>query len=210
MSRQPIKLYRHPLSGHSHRVELMLSLLGLASERIDVDLMAGAHKRPEFLALNRFGQVPVIDDAGLVLADSNAILVYLARQYGAAHWLPETPAEAARVQRWLSVASGPIASGPATARLITVFGAKHDADATIARSHALLETVDAELGDRAFLVGEQATIADVAAYTYIAHAPEGNVSLAPYPSLRAWLERIEKLPGFVPMRRTAVGLQKVA
>ena len=78
MSQQParsIKLYRHPLSGHSHRVQLLLSLLGLPTELIDVDLMKGAHKQPDFLKLNGFGQVPVIDDGGTVIADSNAILV---------------------------------------------------------------------------------------------------------------------------------------
>jgi glutathione S-transferase len=210
MSRQPIKLYRHPLSGHSHRVELMLSLLGLASERIEIDLMQGEHRRSGFLALNPFGQVPVIDDDGFVLGDSNAILVYLAKRYGAAHWLPETPAEAAIVQRWLGVAAGPIASGPATARLITVFGARYDAGAVIERSHALLRILDAELASHAFLVGEAPTIADVAGYTYIAHAPEGNVSLEPYPNVRAWLERIERLPRFVPMQRSAAGLQQAA
>jgi len=210
MARQPIKLYRHRLSGHAHRVELMLSLLGLPSERIEVDLMQGEHKRAEFLALNPFGQVPVIDDAGFVLADSNAILIYLAKRYDAGRWLPETPTEAAAVQRWLGIAAGPIASGPATARLITVFGAPYDADAVIERSHALLRIVDAELADRPFLVGSEPTIADVAAYTYIAHAPEGNVSLASYPNVRAWLERIEGLPSFVPMQRTTAGLEQAA
>ena len=205
-----IRLHRHPLSGHAHRVELMLSLLGLATRKIDVDLLQGEQKRPEFLALNPFGQVPVIEDDGLVLADSNAILVYLARRYGAEHWLPSAPEEAAAVQRWLSIAAGPIAAGPATARLITVFGAPYDAEATLAKSHALLRIVEAELSGRRFLVGTEPSIADVAGYTYIAHAPEGNVSLEPYPNVRAWLARIEALPGFVPMQRTAVGLASAA
>ncbi len=142
------------------------------------------------------------------MADSNAILVYLAKQYGAEDWLPSDPAEAAAVQRWLSLAAGPIAAGPARARLITVFGANDDEAEVIARSHALLCVIEEELAGRTFLVGDHATIADVAAYTYIAHAPEGNVSLAGYPILRAWLERIEKLPRFVPMQRTAAGLQR--
>jgi len=210
MPGRAIKLYRHPLSGHSHRVELMLALLGLATERIDVDLMQGEQKRPEFLARNPFGQVPVIDDDGVVLADSNAILVYLAKRYGAAHWLPDAPAEAAAVQRWLSIAAGPIAAGPATARLITVFGAPYEAEAAIEKSHALLRIVEIELAGRSFLVGAEPTLADVAAYTYIAHAPEGNVSLEGYPDVRAWLERIEGLPGFVPMQRTVIGLQQAA
>ena len=111
MSQPAIKLYRHPLSGHAHRVELMLSLLGVPTELVFVDLMKGAHKTPEFLALNRFGQVPVIDDNGIVLADSNAILVYLAGKYGNGQWLPSDPLAQAKVQRWLSVASGELARG---------------------------------------------------------------------------------------------------
>ena len=76
-----IKLYRHPLSGHAHRVEVFLSLLGLPSELIDVDLAKGAHKQDEFLKKNIFGQVPVIEDGDITLSDSNAILVYLASKY---------------------------------------------------------------------------------------------------------------------------------
>ena len=87
--------------------------------------------------MNPFGQVPVIDDGGTIVSDSNAILVYLATRYdGARAWLPRDPAGAAAVQRWLSVAAGPIAFGPAAARLITVFGAKFNADEVINRAHA--------------------------------------------------------------------------
>lgn len=207
MSQPAIKLYNFPRSGHAHRVELMLSLLGLPTERVLVDLAKGAHKQPEFLALNAFGQVPVIDDQGMVLADSNAILVYLAQKYGKGRWLPTDPVGAARVQRWLSVAAGQIASGPAAARLITVFGAPYNAEEVIARSHSLLKVMDQELANTAYLAGEEPTIADIAAYTYIAHAPEGNVSLDDYANVRAWLARIEALPGFVAMPRTVAGLQ---
>lgn len=76
-----IKLYRHALSGHAHRVEAFLSILGIQADIIDVDLANGAHKQPEFLKKNAFGQVPVLDDGTHTLADSNAILVYLATKY---------------------------------------------------------------------------------------------------------------------------------
>lgn len=204
-----LTLYRFPLSGHAHRAELFLSLLGLPAQLVDVDLRQGAHKRPEFLELNPFGQVPVLRDGEAVIADSTAILVYLARKF-APDWLPSDPLEAAQVQRWLSAASGPIAAGPARARLITVFGARYNAEETIAQAHALLRVVESELAGRTWLVGERPTIADIAAYTYIAHAPEGNVDLSPYPALRAWLQRIEALPGFVPMQPSAAGLRASA
>lgn len=206
----PIKLYHFPLSGHAHRVQLMLSLLDLPVEVIFIDLAKGAHKQADFLALNAFGQVPVIDDDGVVLADSNAILVYLAQKYGKGRWLPTDPVGAAQVQRWLSVAAGQIHAGPATARLITVFGAPYNAEDVIARSHNLLKIIDQHLSASAYLAGDTPTIADVAGYSYIAHAPEGNVSLEDYPHVRAWLARIEALPGFVGMPRTVVGLQKQA
>ena len=203
----PIKLYRHPVSGHAHRVQLFLSLTALPHQLIDVDLMKAAHKLPEFLKMNPFGQVPVIDDGGTIVSDSNAILVYLATKYDAARaWLPQDAVGAAAVQRWLSVAAGPIAFGPAAARLITVFGAKFNADEVINRAHGLLKVMDAELVKTPFLAGPKPTIADVAGYSYIARAPEGNVSLADYPHVRAWLARIEALPGFVAMHATAVGL----
>ena len=204
---QPIKLYRHPLSGHAHRAELALSLMGLPYESIDVDLMAGAHKTPEFLKLNPYGQVPVIDDGGDVVFDSNAILVYLAAKYDAAgRWIPRDPKGQAAVQGWFSVAAGQIAFGPAAARLVTVFGAKYNPEEVIGRAHALLKVMESELANRPFLVGEHATFADVAGYSYIASAPEGNVDLAPYPNVRAWLSRIEALPGFVPLQKNKVGL----
>ena len=202
----PVKLYTFALSGHAHRVQLALSLLNVPTQLIDVDLRKGAHKQPDFLAMNPFGQVPVLDDNGTVLADSNAILVYLARQYGNSDWLPTDPVGEAAVQRWLSVAAGLVAFGPAAARLVTVFGAGFNAAEVIARAHGLLKVMDTELSARHFLVGAKPSIADVACYTYIAHAPEGNVSLADYPNVRSWLARIEALPGFVPMVKTAAGL----
>ncbi len=202
-----IKLYRHPLSGHCHRIELMLSLLGIPTELVQVDLASGEHKQPAFLAINAFGQVPVIDDQGVVLSDSNSILVYLAQKYGDGSWQSTDPLAQAAIQRWLSVAAGPVAYGPAAARLITVFDATFNADEVIGRAHTLLKVMDTELADRAFLTGPAPSIADVANYSYISHAPEGNVSLQAYPNVRAWLQRIEALPGFVPMQRTVVGLQ---
>jgi glutathione S-transferase len=152
----------------------------------------------------------VIDDDGFVLADSNAILVYLAKRHGAGAWLPEDARGAAAIQRWLSVAAGPLVSGPATARLITVFGADHDPAVAIERSQTLLHQLDAALTDRSWLVGERPSIADVALYTYVAHAPEGNVSLDAHARVRAWLARLESLHGFVPMQPTAVGLRRAA
>lgn len=202
-----IRLYRHPLSGHCHRVELLLAMLGLDIELVDIDLAKGAHKQPEFLAKNPFGQVPVLEDGEITLFDSNAILVYLASRYDASHqWLPTDPVEASQVQRNLTLAAGEIAFGAGAARLVTVFGAKRNHQEAIDRAHAVLRVIDAQLAGRQWLASDHVTIADLANYSYIAHAPEGGVSLETYPNVRSWLQRVEGLPGFVPMQATSAGL----
>lgn len=202
---QPVRVHRHPLSGHSHRVELFLSILGIPAQLVDVDIPGRAHKSPEFLAKNPFGQIPVLEDGDVVLADSNAILVYLAMRYDdSRRWYPDEPVAAAQIQGWLAVAAGQLASGPATARIIKLLNVPLDYERAKAVSTELLRVLEQTLGARKFLVGDSATIADLALYSYTAHAPEGGISLSPYPSVGAWLERIEALPGFVPMRRSPV------
>jgi glutathione S-transferase len=204
-----MKLYTHPLSGHAHRARLFLNLLSIEHEEVFVDLAAAAHKTPDYLKLNSFGQIPVLVDGDTIIADSSAILVYLAKKSGDTQWLPDTPAAAAAVQRWLSVAAGQIAFGPGAARLITVFGAKFNAEEVIARAHAALKVIDAELANRQWIAdigSAHPTIADIALYSYISSAPEGNVDLAAYANVNAWLARIEALPGFVPFQKTAAGL----
>ncbi len=203
-----MKLYHYSLSGHAHRAALFLSVAGIAHELIEVDLAAGAHRQPEFLALNAFGEVPVLDDDGIVIADSLAILVYAARKAGPSHWLPTDPITEAQVQRWLSVAAGKIAYGACAARLITVFGAAFDANEVIARAHATFAVMEQTLANQRWIAGtDEPSIADIALYSYVERSPEGNVDLSGYPIIRAWLRRIEALPGFIPFHRTRAGLE---
>jgi glutathione S-transferase len=129
--------------------------------------------------------------------------VYLAERYDAEHrYYPVDPTLRAQVQRWLSVAAGSLYSGPCAARLVTLFGAPFDHDAAKRKSHELFALLESELTARPFLVGKTPTLADIALYAYTAHAPEGGVPLDAYPAVRAWLGRIEALPGFVGMQRT--------
>ena len=114
------------------------------------------------------------------------------------------------VQRWLSVAAGEVAYGPAAARLVTVFGSKHNPEEVIGRAHVLLARLEQHLSNREWLAADHPTIADIALYSYIARAPEGNVDLSNYPSANAFLRRIEALPGFVPFVKTPVGLGAAA
>ncbi|MDF1791022.1 MAG: glutathione S-transferase family protein [Thalassobaculaceae bacterium] len=198
-----ITLYTHPLSGHGHRITLALSLLGLAFESVTVDLRAGAHKQPDFLALNPFGQVPVLDDDGTVIADSNAILAYLAAKYDDGTLMPRDPVGIAQVQRWFSVAAGEIKYGPGAARLVKVFGAPLDHAACLQTAAQILSLLDAHLAERAYLVSDHLTFADVAIYSYVARAPEGEVDLASYAHVRNWLARIEAHPRFAPFVHAA-------
>lgn len=199
-----LRLHSFPLSGHAHRARLMLALLGLKAEVVDVDLRGGAQKQPDFLAMNAFGQVPVLEDGETVIADSNAILVYLAGKYDrSGKWLPGNPATAAQVQRWLSVAAGQLAMGPARARMVVLFKSPFDHDGCKQVATQLFKVMEQHLQGRDWLAAAHATIADIALYSYTAHAPEGDVPLDAYPNIRAWLARIEALPGFVPMPKAA-------
>lgn len=207
---RPIVLYGFTLSGHCHRAEAFIRLLGLPVQVVQVDLLAGEQRKPEFLALNRFSQVPVIDDGGTVVADSNAILTYLALRYAPdSPWLPREPFAAARVQRWLALAAGPLARSAAAARAARVFKRDIDTSAQVKEAELLFSRMDAEIqaAGTPWLVGEEPTIADLAMYAYTAHAPEGNIALEPYPAIRAWIARVEALPGFVGMPVSAVGLR---
>lgn len=200
-----VRIHHASLSGHAHRALVFAKLAGIAHEAIEVDLANGAHQTPEFLAMNPNGQVPVIEDGETVVHDSNAILVYLARKY-APDWMPTDPEGEAAVQRWFTLAAGEIAFGTCAARLITVFGVPIDPATAKATAEKALTKLEAGLADSDWLVGERPTVADVAAYSYTAHAPEGNVSLEPYQNVRAWIARFEALDGFVAMPTTPVGL----
>lgn len=198
-----IRLHGVPLSGHVHKVSLFLGLLGLPFEAV----AAGRDQRETdaFRRLNPLGQIPVLEDGGLVLADSNAILVYLAKRYDpTGRWLPDDAAGAAAVQRWLSISAGEVRYGPANARAVHLFGLQTDLADAQAVAHRLLGFMDATLATQDWLAADRPTLADVACYPYVACAPEGGVSLEPYPAVRAWIARLEALPGVAAMPRSAV------
>ncbi len=193
-----ILLYGASLSGHSHRVEALLCMLGLPYRLIETDGVA--RKQPDFLQVNALGQIPALVDGDVVLADSAAILVYLAKRYDRdGRWLPEDPVGAARVQRWLALAAGELRFGPATARAMLRWNRPGDLDAAQQIAARLFRFMEGHLAGRSWLAAEHPTIADLAFYAYTARAPEGRISLEPYPEVRAWLARVEALPGLPAM-----------
>jgi glutathione S-transferase len=195
-----IQLYGHELSGNSYKAKLLLSLLDVEYEWMKVDLMKGAHKTPEFLALNPFGQVPVLVDGDVTIADAQAILVYLARQYGGEQWLPLEAEPLSRVMRWLSTTAGEVRQGPESARLYYLFKATSiNIERATQRAEFILTQLNQHLSDRQWLEFDRPTIADVAVFPYVALAPDGKIDLSPYPHVLAWIERVKHLPGFVGM-----------
>lgn len=195
-----IKLYGHEMSGNSYKARLLLELLKIEYEWVKVDLMTGAHKSPEYLALNPFGQVPLLIDGETKLADAQAILVYLARQYGGDSWLPLEPLPLAQVVRWLSTTAGEVRQGPENARLHYLFGATA---INIERAHQkaeyILTQLDQHLSTHTWLEFEHPTIADIAIFPYVALARDGKIDLDAYPNVLAWIDRVKQLPGYVPM-----------
>ncbi|MFC5698675.1 glutathione S-transferase family protein [Pseudomonas sp. GCM10022186] len=196
-----MQLHDFYLSGNCYKVRLFLGLIGQSAELLTVDLPRGAQKRPEFLALNPRGQVPVLVDDGQPLVDSQAILVYLARRYAEEHWYPQEALAQGQIAGWLSLTANEIHNGAARARVGLKFGRPVDLDDAQARGRQVLELVDAHLAGRNWLVDERPSIADVAVYPYLALAEEGGLDLAPYQNLDAWFARIRALPGYVDLPR---------
>lgn len=192
-----IKLYDVELSGNCYKVRLFASLAGIPITLQAVDLAAGEQHGDQFRSLNSWGQVPVLVDGDLVLRDSHAILLYLAAQYGASDWWPSDAASQGRVMQWLSTSAGEIQSGPASARLVEKFGYDLNKSDALRRSAVSLPLIEEHLARNDWLELGRPTIADCAAFPYIAWAPEGSISLEPYPAIRAWIDRMKRLPGFL-------------
>ncbi|MDZ8055663.1 MAG: glutathione S-transferase family protein [Aulosira sp. ZfuVER01] len=195
-----IKLYGHEMSGNSYKVRLLLELLNLDYEWIKVDLMKGEHKLPEYLALNPFGQVPLLIDGDTKLADAQAILVYLARQYGGEQWLPLDALPLAQVVRWLSTTAGEVRQGLENSRLYYLFGVTNiNIDRAHQKAEYILTQLNQHLSTHTWLEFERPTIADIAVFPYVALAPDGKIDLSPYPNVLAWSDRIKQLPNYIPM-----------
>ncbi len=193
-----IKLYGLKLSGNSYKVRLFLELLKLEYEWIEVDFANGEHKSPSYLALNPFGQVPLLIDGDTKLADAQAILVYLARQYGGEEWLPLDALSLAQVVRWLSTTAGEVRQGPEHARLYHLFGVTNiNIERAYEKAEFILSQLEQHLSTRTWLEFERPTIADIAVFPYVALAPDGKIDLTPYSHVLKWIERIKLLPGYI-------------
>lgn len=190
-----IKLYSTPLSGHGHRVEQFLRFLDLPFEYIEAQ--QSYRDTEEFLKLNPLGQIPVLADGDLVLSDSCAILVYLAKTYAPnSHWLPDDILQSVQIQRWLAIAAGEIKFGCAIARFATLWDGSWDLAQAQGVAHRILKFMNGHLATHHWLATDQVSIADIACYAYVANAPEGGVYLDGYNNVRRWILDFEALPKF--------------
>jgi glutathione S-transferase len=194
-----LKLFDYRLSGNCYKVRLMLSLLKLEYEIISLDLKKGEHKSPEFLKLNIFGQVPVLVDENTVVRDSQAILIYLARQYAEDNWLPNKAESLALIIQWLFTASHDIQQGLADARAYYLVGRQVNIELATKRSHMILKTIDQHLAQRQWLELNHLTIADISCFPYVAMSRDGKIALDNYSNVIAWIDRIKQLPNYLDL-----------
>lgn len=187
------------LSGNCYKVRLFAALAGIPLPLAPVDFLGGEHRRPPLLALNPWGELPVLQDGDLVLRDSQAILIYLARRHGGHAWRPDSAAGQAEVAQWLSVAANEIQHGPCTARLIDKFGYELDKSVALGKAGRILGLLETHLATHDWLALGRPTVADCAVFPYVALAPEGGIDLTPYAAVRRWLARVKALPGFLGM-----------
>ncbi len=197
-----LKLYDYLPSGNGYKARMLLHRLGVPFELVEVDILKGESRTPEFLARNPNGRIPVLELAdGTCLAESNAILFYLAEGTG---FLPDDRLERARVLQWMFFEQYSHEPNIATVR----FWLTHDAltperaamlPAKTEQGHAALAVMEGHLTGRPFFVGDGPTIADLALYAYTHVAPEGGFDLSGYPAVRAWLDRVAGQPGHVAM-----------
>lgn len=194
-----MKLYNMPMSGNCYKVRLLLSMLDIEHEVVPIDLASGENRKPAYLAVNPLGRLPALEDDGVVIRDSQAILIYLARKAGAEDWYPSDAAGQAEVAQWLMFAVNEVWVGPALSRAALRFGRDVDLPRAQAQARDTLAFLDKHLRENDWLALGRPTIGDIACYPYSALAGEGEIDLAPYSALNAWFKRIEALPGYVTM-----------
>lgn len=200
-----LRLYDYLSSGNGYKVRLLLTQLGSGFQRIDLDILAGETRTPEFLAKNPNGKIPALElEDGSVLAESNAILFYLAE---GTPFLPDDRLRRAQTLQWMFFEQYSHEPNIAVARFMLLHapadGLSESQRATLAgkqkQGHAALTVMERHLADHRFLVAEQYTIADIALYAYTHVAEEGGIALQGYPAIQTWLDRVGAQPGHIPI-----------
>jgi glutathione S-transferase len=194
-----LRLYDFLESGNGFKVRLLLNQLGIACERVEVDILRGETRTPEFLRINPNGRIPVLMlEDGTCLAESNAILFHLAE---GTELLPEARLARAQVLQWMFFEQYSHEPYIAVLRSWALFGTSRESAAAIPekreRGEAALSVMDGHLRERDFFVDDRYTIADIAlfAYTHVAH--EGGFDLTRHPAVMSWIDRVRERPGYI-------------
>ncbi len=197
-----LTLYDSLASANGYKVRLLLAWLGRPFERIEVAIFDGGSRTPEFLRLNPNGRIPVLVDGAAVLAESDAILWYLAE---GTPYLPDDRLGRAQVLQWMFFEQYSHEPYIAVVRsMLQHRGYATDAPEVVERRHggyAALAVMERHLADRTFFVAERRTVADVALYAYSHVAPEGDFDLGPYPAVRGWCARVAATPNTIPINQ---------
>ena len=190
-------LYEHPSSGNCLKARVMLDQVGADYERVELDLFSGETRTPEHFARNPDGRIPVLElDSGESLAESDAILLYLAE---GTEYVPADRLARARALAWMFFEQNQVEANLGVARFLALSGRAESVPEVFAdrrrRGRDALATLECGLEGRPFLVGDAYTVADLACYGY-AHVADAGVRLAEFPAVSAWIARVAALPGF--------------
>lgn len=194
-------LYDFLPSGNGYKVRLLLTQLGIPFERIEMDILQGQTRTPEFLAKNPNGRIPVLEiEPGVYLAESNAILFYLGRD---TELFPTDALEQATVMQWLFFEQYSHEPYIATSRFWLTHGMadqyRKELQQKVEPGYAALRVLEARLAEHPFLVGDRYSLADIALYAYTHVAHEGGFSLEDFPGIRTWIERVQAQPRHIPI-----------
>jgi glutathione S-transferase len=192
-----LKLYEYASSGNCYKIRLLLNQLGIAYQRIPIDILKGESRTAEFLVMNPVGKTPVLEiNPGQYLAESNAIIAYLA---DGTDFLPVDRWERAQVMQWLFFEQYSHEPNIATVRFwISIAKIAEQKSAAIAQKQALgdaaLQVMEQHLTKYNYFVGDRYSIADIALYAYTHVAEEGNFDLSQFPAILAWFDRVVRQP----------------
>ena len=194
------KLYDFLPSGNSYKVRLLLSQLEIPYERVEINILKGESRTPEFLRQNPNGRIPLLEiEKGQYLSESNGIMYYLSE---GSKFFPENHFQKSQVMQWLFFEQYSHEPYIATSRYwVTILGKADEYQEELAKKqeagYAALNVMEKHLEDKIFLVGDGYTIADIGLYAYTHMADEGGFDLSGFPNIISWLKRVESQPRYI-------------
>ncbi|MCK9685361.1 glutathione S-transferase family protein [Scleromatobacter humisilvae] len=195
-----LTFYDYLPSQNAFKVRLLQSQLRIPHDTKYVSIFSGEGQSPEYRRINPTGAVPAIRlEDGRVLAESNAILTFLAE---GTDFMPSDPFERAKVNQWLSFEQDYVQNTIGSLRYWTMTSKLDSRPADLVRSKMAtaikaLQILDEEFSSKPFICGQHYTVADISLYAYASRADEAGISLAPFKHFERWVQRVERTPGFV-------------